>query len=375
MSEKRSGKALRTALTAVYGADGRSRGANQTLPDRPGTVPRTLLALGPVVIFRAPGRVNLIGEHTDYNHGYVLPMALDRDVLVLARPRGGRNGASGQRRGRFPRATVPDQRANPPPTAPATGSTISKAQPSFLAREQRADLVGFDGLIDSALPYGVPRGAGLSSSSALTVTAAATLIGLNTLPLVGPELAEACGRAEWYVGTRGGIMDQFSSVLSKQGHALFLDCRPAPDGSYRYRHVPIPSGYDVVVVDSRVRHRNTGPHFNRRVAEDRIGVRLLQSRWPQITHLRDVDSAPWAKIEPLLPEVIHTPELLTQGIDPETILEAGVSPQTDTFYVRRRCRHVLSENQRVLASIEALGVDDIDRFGRLMAEAHDSAPR
>jgi len=362
---------LRKALEAVYGADAdldsqarRYRSDLQRF--------HTQYGPGPVQIYRAPGRVNLIGEHTDYNHGYVLPMALDRDVLVMIRPRRDTTVRLANAEPGFPLRHF-ELAPEIPPNATGDWANYFQGPAQLLAQEQSADLLGFDALVDSALPHGVPRGAGLSSSSALTVAAATALVGRNDLPLAGPALAAACGRAEWYVGTRGGIMDQFSSVLSKQGHALFLDCRPQSDGSYRYRHVPIPSGYDVLVVDSRVRHRNTGPHFNRRVAEGRIGVRLLRNRWPEMTHLRDVEDQPWSAIEPLLPEVAHSPELLAQGIDPEAILEEGVSPQTDTFYVRRRCRHVLAENRRVLDAIEALSCDQVARFGQLMGQAHDSA--
>jgi len=362
---------LQQALETVYGADAdlasqakRYRSDLQRFRERYGP--------GPVQIYRAPGRVNLIGEHTDYNHGYVLPMALDRDVLVLIRPRQDATVRLANAEPGFPLRHF-ELAPEIPPNATGDWANYFQGPAQLLAQEQSADLLGIDALVDSALPHGVPRGAGLSSSSALTVAAASALVGRNRLPLAGAALAEACGRAEWYVGTRGGIMDQFGAVLSQQGHALFLDCRPQADGSYCYRHVPIPSGYDVLVVDSRVRHRNTGPHFNRRVAEGRIGVRLLQTRWPEMTHLRDVEGKPWSAIEPLLPEVAHSPELLAQGIDPEAILEEGVSPQTDTFYVRRRCRHVLSENRRVLDAIEALSQDEVARFGQLMAQAHDSA--
>jgi galactokinase len=169
-------------------------------------------------------------------------------------------------------------------------------------------------------------------------------------------------------------MDQFISLLAQRGHALFLDCRPAADGSgYTLRQVPIPAGYAIIVVDSGVRHRNTGPHFNRRVAEGRIGVRLLQRRFPGITHLRDVNHLPWEELEPLLPEVIHTGELLQMGINPETILDGGVSPGTDTFFVRKRCRHVITENNRVLQSVAALERGNMAAFGRLLGEAHASA--
>ena len=363
---------LRPDLRRIYGDD------PHLLAEQEARYARGLAAFaarygpGEVSVFHAPGRVNLIGEHTDYNHGYVLPMALDKDVLLYARPRADATARLANLEPDFaPREFVISGEIAHQPVGDWANYAQGPAQ--LLAQEYGPGLRGFDALVDGAPPHGVPRGAGLSSSSALTVAAATALVAINGLPLSGAALADACGRAEWYVGTRGGIMDQFISILARRGHALFLDCRPSPQGEYTLRHVPIPAGYAVMVVDSGARHRNTGPHFNRRVAEGRIGVRLLRARWPEITHLRDVEGLPWAEVEPLLPEAIHADELRARGIDPDTILDQGVSAQTDTYFVRRRCRHVVSENRRVLASIQALEAGDMAAFGALLAEAHASA--
>ncbi|MHB0858934.1 MAG: galactokinase [Anaerolineae bacterium] len=328
---------------------------------------------GEVYAFHAPGRVNLIGEHTDYNHGYVLPVALDKDILLLARPRTDNQVLLTNRERRYGTRAF---RITPDIPSQPVGDWANYIQGSaqLLEREYGPGLYGLTGYVDGALPLGIPRGSGLSSSSALTVVSAVALSAGASIPLHGVALAEACSRAEWYVGTRGGIMDQFISVLGQRGHALFLDCRPAVDGSgYTTRQVPLPEGYAIVVVDSGVRHSNTGPHFNRRVAECRIGVRLLQKAYPGITHLRDVDQVPWTELESLLPEVIVAADLRAQGIDPETILDSGVSPATDTFYVRRRCRHVYHENRRVLQSVSALETGDVHGLAALLREAHASA--
>jgi galactokinase len=328
---------------------------------------------GPVTIYRSPGRVNLIGEHTDYNHGFVLPVALDRDVLVYTRRRDDTRVRMQNIEPDF--AAVEFALSHEIARRP-TGHWANYAQgpAQMLERECGPGLHGMDALVDGAPPYGVPRGAGLSSSSALTVAAAVALAGVNDIALPGPTLAELCGRAEWYVGTRGGVMDQFIAVLAGQGQALFLDCRPRnPDNAYTYRHVSLPSGYAVVVVDSGVRHQNTGPHFNVRVAEGRIGVRLLQAHYPGITHLRDVQDTPWAAIEPLLPEEISDERLREMGIDPTTILDGGITPDTHVYHVRRRCRHVLSENRRVLDTVAALETGDMAHAGELLRQAHISA--
>ena len=362
---------LGTALERVYGEDASMLAAQL---DRYRRGLESFVAHygpGPVSVFRAPGRVNLIGEHTDYNHGYVLPMALDKDVLVFARARQDHRVHLVNVESEFDERTF-DIAGDIPPKPIGDWANYAQGPAQLLERECGPGLRGYDALVDGAPPFGVPRGAGLSSSSALTVAHAITLLGLNGIELPGPELADKCGRAEWYVGTRGGIMDQFIALLAQQGHALFLDCRPS-DSEYHYCQVSIPTGYAILVVDSGVRHTNTGPLFNRRVAEGRIGVRLLQRRYAGITHLRDLERVPWEEIEPLLPEVIRTPELLAQGIDPETILDRGVSPQTDTFFVRRRCRHVITENHRVLDMVQALESGDMARAGELLRQAHASA--
>jgi galactokinase len=355
----------------IYGQDQTTLDAQHDRYARVLAAFRDLYGPGPVTIYRAPGRVNLIGEHTDYNHGYVLPVALDKDVLILARARNDRTVRLANPEAAYePRQFEISGDIPPRPTGDWANYVQGPAQ--LLVREFSPDLRGCDALVEGAPPYGVPRGAGLSSSSALVVASAVALAGMNHLALSGERLADACSRAEWYVGTRGGIMDHFASVLTHSNSALFLDCRPV-DGRYAIQHVPIPPGYAVIVADSGVRHRNTGPHYNRRVLEGRIGVRLLQRDYPGITHLRDVDQIPWTALEPLLPEVIETPELRAQGIDPHSLLDQGRSAETDTFYVRKRCRHVITENSRVLRSVTALRAGDVATFGKLMGEAHASA--
>ena len=366
------------ALRRVYGEDPEALARQEARYKRGLSAFAALYGPGEISVFRAPGRVNLIGEHTDYNHGYVMPMALDKDVLVFARMRSDQTVTLANVEPTFKDTTFVIS-SDIPHRPVGDWANYAQGPAQLLERVYGphacgAHLCGFEALVDGASPEGVPRGAGLSSSSALTVTIAETLVGLNDIPLSGTELADACGRAEWYVGTRGGIMDQFISILAKRDHALFLDCRPKGDPpTYTYKHVPIPAGYSVVVVDSGVRHRNTGPHFNRRVAEGRIGVRLLQAKYPQITHLRDVDDVPWSELEPLLPERIASEALVALGIDPAKILDSGLSPETDVFFVRQRCRHVITENRRVLESVSALERGDMAEFGALLAEAHASA--
>ncbi len=361
------------ALAEVYGDDASLLSRQEVRLQQLLELFKQRYGSGDVWVVRAPGRVNLIGEHTDYNHGYVLPMALDKDIVIALRPREDNLVRLANVEKRFGERKFAIS-ADIPRLAVGDWGNYAQGPAQLLARRFERPLQGYDALVDGSPTLGVPRGAGLSSSSALTVAAAVALVSVNDLPLSGPALADACGQAEWYVGTRGGVMDQFASLLSEQGHALFLDCRPdRVSSTYYYRHVPIPHGYQVVVIDSQVRHTNTGPHFNRRVAEGRIGVALLRHEFPGITHLRDVQQVPWGQLESLLPESITSDELRAAGIDPERILDEGRSAETDVYTVRARCRHVYSENQRVLAAIQALGAGDMSTTGALMLAAHQSA--
>lgn len=355
---------------------------------------RTTFGPGEVHAFRAPGRVNLIGEHTDYNHGYVLPVALDRDILLLARRR-----ADGTLRlcnlevGYAPLAFS----AGPaiPPATRGDWSNYARAAAQALARRIGPGMAGLDGLVAGGAPYGVPRGAGLSSSSALTVVVAVALAHFNGQALGRPGQDEGdaarpagaaderaafalfCSQAEWYVGTRGGIMDHFAALAGRRDQALFLDCRPDAGGRYATEHLPLPDSYRLLVVDSGVHHENARGQFNDRVGCCRAGVGLLQKRYAGrpgttggITHLRDLQDVPWRELEPVLPEEITPRELRRQDV------ELGDLPGLDDdtrLRVRARCRHVWSENRRVLAAAAALRAKDVATLGKLLDEAHASA--
>ncbi len=332
---------------------------------------------GQVMVYRVPGRVNLIGEHTDYQQGYVLPVALDKDFVFIAR----RRDDAQVRLHNMEAALFPPRQFtgfSDIAHAPAGDwENYIKGATQMLWQKAGRPLCGADILVAGAPPHGVPRGAGLSSSSALTVGAAYVLAHLNELPLSPAELAWLCGEAEWYVGTRGGIMDQFIALLGRQGHALFLDCRASGQGprgipQFHTMHVPLPRGYNIIVADSKVRHDNIRSDFNVRVAEDRIGVALLKRRFPYVAYLRDLEGMAWADIEPLLPETLSEEELQALGLRLEEIIDVKLPRSGEPFHVRARCRHVVSENARVRASVAALRDGDALRFGQLMNEAHAS---
>ncbi|MCC6453763.1 MAG: galactokinase [Caldilineaceae bacterium] len=326
-----------------------------------------LYGSGPVQLFRAPGRVNVIGEHTDYNHGFVLPAALDKDVVILARPRSDRT----LRVANVEDAYAPLEFELADEIAPAPRghwSNYLRGPAQMLARQ--ADLPGCDLLVAGAPPHGVPRSVGLSSSSAVVVATAVTLAHQVGLPHATAAFAQSCADAEWYVGTRGGIMDHFAALLTRRDHALFLDCRASPDGSYLTRHIPFPPSHRLLVVDSGVHHDNIRGEFNMRVAACRAGVALLQAAYPHITHLRDVQDVPWLSLAPYLPEVTTARQLTQTGIELGDI--PGLEPDAP-LHVLRNCRHVWHENARVLQTLDALAAGDTSAVGALLTAAHLSA--
>ena len=281
----------------------------------------------------APGRVNLIGEHTDYNDGFVLPVALDRDVRVLFRPRA--DGRVKLYALEFDSWTdfevgAPkwDDRQLWPNYVQGVGQTLV----DIGVRVQ-----GFEGVVSG----NVPRGSGLSSSAALEIAVAkAFLTASNQIhALSGPQIAQAAQRAEnEYVGVNCGIMDQFISALGEEGHALLIDCR-----TLHYRRVPFPADTALVIGNTKASRTLAGSAYNERRTQCEEGVRRLQAVLPRITALRDVSSAQLEAHKRLLPETIY-----------------------------RRCRHVVSENERVQAAVDAFERGDYQVVGQLMNESHTS---
>jgi galactokinase len=339
---------------------------------------------GPVHYYRTPGRINLIGEHTDYNGGFVMPVALDRDVLFAVRPREDAVVSVANVEETF--APFSFSLATDIPHAPrGDWRNYFQGAAQELCRRfgDRYELKGAEILVDGAAPLGVPRGAGLSSSTALTVDAALTLVARNEIEVERAELAHLCSEAEWYVGTRGGMMDQFSALLCQRDHALFLDCRPSLDGAYQWEQVPVPEEAQLVLLNSGVYHENARGAFNQRVAECKIGVHLLQQQYPQIVQLRDVTPVAlelaeddfWEMIEATLPARATLAELVAAGAlrswIEEVMADHGLAEDT-TFQILSRCRHVITENERVLAGMTALRAGQLDTFGLLMDAAHAS---
>ncbi len=321
-------------------------------------------------VFRAPGRVNLIGEHTDYNHGYVMPVALDKDILLLARRRSDPVVRIRNIEENFSPFSFSVSQDIPPAEAGHWGNYIKAPAQALVQQNAGRDWCGFDGLLVGRAPEGLPRQVGLSSSSAMVVVAALALARFNAVDLDGIALAHFCAEAEWYVGTRGGIMDHFIAVLGRRDYALFLDCRPYTGSYYKTEYVPLLQGYRLLIADSGVRHQNVKGGYNHRVAACRSAVQLLKPDLPAITHLRDIQGIPWKTLAPKLPEQVTVGALKAQGVSLEDI--PGLTDET-VLKVRARCRHVWTENERVLSAAQALRAQDAVTLGRLLNEAHVSA--
>jgi galactokinase len=282
--------------------------------------------------FAAPGRVNLIGEHTDYNDGFVMPFAIDRDTLTaaIARDTGVLNVI----------ALDLNERVKIDLNAPAAerqGTWVDYVEGTARSVADRFKLsIGADLVFTS----NVPIGAGLSSSAAIEVSIGFALLSLAGIDIDREKLAFAAQYAEnEYVGTRSGIMDQFTSVFGKAGHAMLLDCR-----SLEREHIPLSiKGACLVVCNTRVKHELASSEYNLRREECEEGVKLLTKKKADIKSLRDVTET----------------DLERYGCDlPETMA--------------RRCRHVVTENVRTLAAADALRLGDAAEVGRLMFDSHRS---
>jgi galactokinase len=275
-------------------------------------------------VSRSPGRVNVIGEHTDYNDGFVMPAALEFETLVAAAPRN-------DRRLNVYSMTVDETRAfdlDAPEAARHQWSDYVFGVAVMLERGgvrlRGADLV---------IWTDVPLGAGLSSSAALEVSTAHALLGASGLPFHPLAAAKIGQKAENdYVGMRCGIMDQYASACGVADHALLIDCR-----SLKSRPVPIPPSVKLLIANSNVKHQHAGGEYNARREACEEGVRLLAPFLGPIKALRDVTPADLERYRRKLPDLIY-----------------------------RRSRHIVTENERVLEAERALNAGDFAACGRAM---------
>ncbi|MFO1539699.1 MAG: galactokinase [Chloroflexota bacterium] len=283
-----------------------------------------------VRVVRAPGRVNLIGEHTDYNDGYVLPAAIDLEVRMAYLPTDdGRVHLASD--GHADAAAFP---LDPVPPASGTWGDYV-AGTAWAMRGAGLPVRGFRGVLEST----VPVGAGLSSSAALELASAWALSGDVAPPTDPVTLARVAQRAEnAHVGVRCGLMDQFASANGRADAAVLLDCR-----TLATRPVPLPPGVALVVAHTGVPRALSASAYNERRAECEAAVAAIARHAPEVRALRDVDAALLARYRAEMPEVVGA-----------------------------RAAHVVDENARVLAAEAALAGGDLDAVGRLFAESHAS---
>lgn len=336
----------------------------------------------PAVVARAPGRVNLLGEHTDYNGLPVLPMAIDRSVLVAASPRPDRRVELANVDARFPPRSYELGEAIAPFEAGDWGNYHKAAGQGLVAHFDR-NLRGGSFLVSGD----VPAGAGLSSSAALVVGSALALLAVNDRELPRLELAELAAASERYVGTLSGGMDQAVCLLAEAGRALRVDFDPL-----RARPVPLPRGYEFVVCDSLVRAEKSGAArdaYNRRVFECRLACCVLGhalradlprpprtlGEVPRLASGRTL-AACLAVLEGILPDrPLSLAELASlAGESPAALASAvGVDPASvELFRPLARARHVVTEAARVDRAERALGAGEAEAFGALMNESHRS---
>jgi galactokinase len=291
----------------------------------------------PLVAARAPGRVNLLGEHVDYNDGLVLPAAIDREVHLVAAPRSdylvSLAALDLEQRVEFRLADL-DGRQD------AYGEPLPgwAYYPAGVAWALRAAGLAVTGL-DAAYTSDVPIGAGLSSSAAVEVGFGVLWQALGGWRLPPLRLAQHCQQAEnGYVGLSCGLMDQFASACGQAGHALLFDTR-----SLEWSSVPLPEGLSIIIADSGVRRSLTHSGYNERRATCKQAVDSLQRFMPAIRSLRDVPPTEFAAYAPYIDEI-----------------------------PRKRAEHVIKEIARVESMVRAMQRRDLQAIGALMYAGHAS---
>src|SRR6202453_2742841 len=285
-------------------------------------------------VYVAPGRVNLIGEHTDYAEGFVMPAAIDFATLAGISPRvDGKIAIFSENYGQVRYFDA----AELPPKASHHWTDYPLGVLSILAGEGHT-IPAFS----LSLWGDVPLGSGLSSSAALEVSTALALLSVLNATYPRPQLARLCQRAEnEFVGSSCGIMDQFISANGSKDHAMLLDCR-----DLSFRLAPIPENVALVIANTMVKHAITGGEYTSRRAEVEAACAVIASHRREVKFLRDAtvdDLAKWG-----------------HEMTPNSL---------------KRARHVITENVRTVAAAEALIKGDLEELGRLMSEAHWSYSR
>jgi galactokinase len=291
----------------------------------------------PEFVVRAPGRVNLLGEHVDYNEGFVLPAAIDRATILACRPSGSSRSSIlaldlGSETS-FDLKSIQNKKTSKATPLPGWGLYPSGMQRSL--DEEKLKTPGMDAVFASD----VPRGAGLSSSASVEMAFGVAWEKLGGWTMTPMHMAKLGQRAEnQYVGVNCGIMDQFASACGVKDHLLFLDCR-----SLDWQAVPLPGQVAIVIANTNVRRALAGSAYNDRRAACEEAVLILREYLPGILSLRDVSLQDFNSLAHHLPELVE-----------------------------KRARHIVEEIDRTRLAGNILADNDIVRFGRLMNECHVS---
>ncbi|MGB1218129.1 MAG: galactokinase, partial [Saprospiraceae bacterium] len=285
----------------------------------------------PKFIAFSPGRVNIIGEHTDYNDGFVLPAAIDKGTTVLIRE----NGLDKCRAYAFDLEEYFEFDLSAPDEL-ATAWQKYVVGVTFETKQFKNFNTGFDLLISG----NVPQGAGMSSSASIECAITGGINALFSLDLSKEEIARISQKAEHnYAGVKCGIMDQFASAMGKENHCIFLDCR-----SLEYEYIPLELGdYCLLLCNTNVSHSLADSEYNTRREQCEKGISILKEFYPEINKLRDVELS----------------DLIVNKNNMEDI-------------IFQRCLYVVSENARVKDAISALGQNDLITLGELMYQSHNS---
>jgi galactokinase len=291
----------------------------------------------PAFIARAPGRVNLLGEHVDYNDGFVLPAAIDRATYVAFSP-------SDSDQTTLVAADFDQQAVFSPQILSAKTQPDGSPLPEWACypagvmwalTEAGLQTLGLNAVFSS----NIPRGSGLSSSASVEMAYGVAWSKLGGWTVPPMEMARLGQKAEnKYVGVNCGIMDQFASACGEADKLLYLDCR-----SLTWQTVPLPENVSIVVADTTVRRKLTSGEYNKRRNACEEAVRLLKTDLPGITALRDVSAADFNRFSSKLPEEVE-----------------------------KRARHVVEEVERSRQAIPLLESSNLTQFGKLMNECHAS---
>ncbi len=341
---------------------------------------------------RAPGRVNLIGEHTDYSGLPVLPVAIDRSTIIVAAPTSSREVSLRNADRAYPSREFALERKIPPYAPGDWGNYVKAAIQGVIDHfANRGTDVGRMHGVRMFIEGRVPAAAGLSSSAALTVSSALAFMAVNGLALTAIETAAMVARSEWYVGTMAGGMDQAASLLGQRDHALFIQFDPL-----RVQAVQMPADASLVVADSREIADKSGKvraEYNQRVVECKLAARFLARalKLEGVQVLGDVVRVVSGWKAANLVEVLrraaperHSSDLVQaatllgvplSALQREILGEGGARvtlSDESALKILERARHVLSETERVIEAVRALEAGRLEEMGELMNASHRS---